>query len=146
MRPHSLDPGLFRGLHTAEAEVHVGVLDHLAEAALQAVGLDAEAFQLLQARISVGGQALQELDPELALHAVRLRLQHLAKAGIEPRLQRPFAQQAGAEGVDGAQEGVVDVPDRGLKRGKIRMLRRQLDRHLLQSFLELLRNSAAPCG
>ena len=119
-------------------EVDVRVLDHPVEDTLQLPRLDPQCRQLSQIGVSVGGQLLQELDPERLLHAEGLRFQDLPKPRIQARLEGTFAEELRTECVDGPQEGLVDLGHRFGHAGPSRVFRSHVQQGAFQGHLKPL--------
>ena len=119
-------------------EVHIGILDELVERLLEPGGRNAQAIQLAQAGILVGREPLQEVGPRPVLRSERLGLLQFAKAGGQSGLERPFAQELGAECMDRAQKSLVDALDRLFQRLALRVSGCEAGRGSFQLHLESL--------
>ena len=98
--------------HVGEGEVDVWVCHQNLEGVVQLCDGDADRSQGLHLIKAASTRALDPVLPEPFLEQIPIFIRHLGEVRVERQFQRMLAQQASAEGVNGAEEGAVEIVQR----------------------------------
>jgi hypothetical protein len=114
----------------------------VSKALLEIREADPEREELREARIVLQVQLRREALPGRGAGDAVLRLVHLDEAGLDARLDRALAQQAGAEGVDRSEKAGVEARERGrepLPARRVQLVAKRLLERALELLTELRR-------